>query len=718
MEENFHTLLGATVAYIGDMKKDMLKLSCGDEFPVNQITSEFSSSGEKSEVSFDAICSDLKNIKSSLSHTVNAFSSYSAQVKGVLADQLTLHDISSENCIQADQKFFHLLSHLAKGLQSGLFARIRELSTHSLSKNLSEFIDHYNELNMKYNELLIVSSEVPNKQLGLLEQTSVFELLEKEISNSAKEIESVRSSFESKLSAATADWEYERSKLMTELHRQAGVIEELRGTAEANETAHLLLKGELGRLAQEFCSKENVDVGPNSALNQLRSFLFKVVKKCPWIKDSLYGSNSEAYDSVLPNPIEQKKSLDKIILERNELEDECHQLKQKLLSLRDSHTELMNKLNVKNDELQLVLEKSRKLEGRIAHYREMINKLCDPKIATAFANNLRQNIPFSKADVHNNSSSASTLSVNLSNQINSSSTCLRSEQEGSLTTVSILSSNKTSETQSSSIFSRVGATVTAVANVITSPKRPHPAPESSCESKLIRPDHLAQKSNQIPYTIPVVGATGLGRCEDIPLLYDSVASKVPPPVISTRSHNFAIPDRPILSSSHETASGAMRSVALRKPLIELPVSKLKSPTASNPSDDFHLAFSSGSLAKKELAANGSDKGEDFRLKNLDSDFSFLQYEPLAESTSQIPQDVLRVVHACIKESSAYRRPEMVNHPTTVQPLNKKDDISPYSKAANPSPWQVPICEPSRQYSDFRFSILINRDRVSLNASIF
>ncbi|CAH8463781.1 unnamed protein product [Heterobilharzia americana] len=39
---------------------------------------------------------------------------------------------------------------------------------------------------------------------------------------------------------------------------------------------------------------------------------------------------------------------------------------------------------------------------------------------------------------------------------------------------------------------------------------------------------------------------------------------------------------------------------------------------------------------------------------------------------------------------------MVNHPTTVQPLNKKDDISPYSKAANPSPWQVPICEPSRQ----------------------
>ncbi|CAH8463764.1 unnamed protein product [Heterobilharzia americana] len=580
MEENFHTLLGATVAYIGDMKKDMLKLSCGDEFSVNQITSEFSSSGEKSEVSFDAICSDLKNIKSSLSHTVNAFSSYSAQVKGVLADQLTLHDISSENCIQADQKFFHLLSHLAKG----------------------------------------------NQQFG-------------------ERNESVRSSFESKLSAATADWEYERSKLMTELHRQAGVIEELRGTAEANETAHLLLKGELGRLAQEFCSKENVDVGPNSALNQLRSFLFKVVKKCPWIKDSLYGSNSEAYDSVLPNPIEQKKSLDKIILERNELEDECHQLKQKLLSLRDSHTELMNKLNVKNDELQLVLEKSRKLEGRIAHYREMINKLCDPKIATAFANNLRQNIPFSKADVHNNSSSASTLSVNLSNQINSSSTCLRSEQEGSLTTVSILSSNKTSETQSSSIFSRVGATVTAVANVITSPKRPHPPPESSCESKLIRPDHLAQKSNQIPYTMPVVGATGLGRCEDIPLLYDSVASKVPPPVISTRSHNFAIPDRPILSSSHETASGAMRSVALRKPLIELPVSKLKSPTASNPSDDFHLAFSSGSLAKKELAANGSDKGEDFRLKNLDSDFSFLQYEPLAESTSQIPQDVLRVVHA-------------------------------------------------------------------------
>ncbi|VDO84048.1 unnamed protein product, partial [Schistosoma curassoni] len=214
-----------------------------------------------------------------------------------------------------------------------------------------------------------------------------------------------------------------------------------------------------------------------------------------------------------------KKSLNKIILERNELEDQWHQTKQELLSLRNSHVELTNQLKAKNDEVNEMLEKSSKLQQRVSHYRELVNKLCDPRMAVAFAENVRQNLSSNKTDVHCSSSSTiqSTPLTNSSSSMNFNNItpCVQSDQENSLGTVSTLvtnkssspSSRKSSETSSTSIFSRVGAAVTAIANVITSPKRPQQSPEYSSDNKRSRP------------SVSVTEPTGLAKSEEKPVLY-------------------------------------------------------------------------------------------------------------------------------------------------------------------------------------------------------
>lgn len=91
----------------------------------------------------------------------------------------------------------------------------------------------------------------------------------------------------------------------------------------------------------------------------------------------------------------------------------------------------------------------------------------------------------------------------------------------------------------------------------------------------------------------------------------------------------------------------------------------------------------------------------FLLIIYSQDFSFLKHGPLAESTSQLPQDVLRSVHANIGKDhqDANRRPsEFIDRPTISQPQNKKDEIflTPAApKPFNPS-WQISKQEPSKQ----------------------
>ncbi|CAH8490844.1 unnamed protein product [Schistosoma rodhaini] len=719
MDEDQCLVLGSTVSDISGLKKDILSLgrvlrACdfqnaddlkdadeNNSFPCKMYCYE-----EKNEItSCGTIFSDLKSIKSLLSDTSSAFSSYSEQLRTAFSvankfselSRVTLSENSCLSSVETEQDFYHLLSTLARGLQSGLFARIRELSTFSLDKTLSEFIDQYNELNIKYNELL-VTSQIPVKQSSstvLLDQTAVFEMLEKEMSNSAKEVEHVRSSFESRLNSITADWECERSKLMTELHKKEVAIEELEKLIEAKEIAYSKDKGDLDELAQQFCSKEEVAVGPNMSLNQLRSFLNKLEKKCPWIWDLFYGNCNEITCSVLPNPIEQKKSLNKIILERNELEDQWHQTKQELLSLRNSHVELINQLKAKNDELNAMFEKSSKLQQRVSHYRELVNKLCDPRMAVAFADNVRQNLSSNKVDVHcsNSSTIQSTPLINSSSSMNCNNvtSCVQSDQENSLTTVSTLITNKTSspssrkssETSSTSIFSRVGAAVTAIANVITSPKRAQQSPEYSSDNKRSRP------------AVSVTESTGLAKSEEKPVLHrfqDSSPNKISHPVLSSSSSS---------SSAVTLDNGPMRyHSSTRKPLTELPRSKVKSPTTSK-SDHFLSPLSSAPMLKKEYIDNCSKPITDLHSKKLDPDFSFLQHGPLAESTTQLPQDVLRSIHAIIGKNhqDANRRPsEFTDGPTISQSQNKKDEffLTPAApKPLNPS-WQIPKQEPLKQ----------------------
>ncbi|KAH8850321.1 hypothetical protein EWB00_009253 [Schistosoma japonicum] len=725
MDEDPQLVLSSTVSDINNLRNDIVNISsvlraCDFQdvdddatstvvIPTSLIPRELYSYKKISETfsSYDSVISDLKIIRNRVSVTSDAFASYSEQLKTTLSCLNTFSEISKstqfektcQSFVQTEDDFYHLLNQLAKGLQSGLFFNVRELSTFSLNKILSEFIDQYNELNIKYNELLAMSSQIPIKQLGCtyLDQTAVFEMLEKEISNSAKEVEQVRSSFESRLNAITADWECERSKLMTDLHKKEVTVEKLQQVVEEKETAYLKLKGDLDELARRFCSKENIPVDQNASLYQVKSFLMKLEKKCSWIWDVLYENCNEVTHSILPNPIDQKKALNKIILERNELQDHWFQTKQELISLKNSHTELTNQLKTKNNELNVMFEKSSKLQERVSHYRELVNKLCNPKVATAFANNVRQNLSSNKlVDVQCTTSSSGTTSTPIMNStINNNLTAsVQSEQENSLTTVSTLllskaSPRKSSETSSSSILSRVGAAVTAIANVITSPKRLQQSPEYSSENKRSRPSATAAE--------PRVS----GKHEEKPVFYDSIPSKIAHPVLSTKSNNIILPDKPITSSTTpQDGIGLVRHSSTRKPLTELSGPKVKSPTKS---DHFLSPFSSTSQSRKEYFDKNYSKpitnSHFLHPKKLDPDFSFLQHGPLAESTTQLPQDILRSIHANIgKDLNVNRRPpEFINRLTTSQSPNEKDDlfITSASKPLNPS-WQVPKQEPLKQ----------------------
>ncbi|CAH8828181.1 unnamed protein product [Trichobilharzia szidati] len=55
-------------------------------------------------------------------------------------------------------------------------------------------------------------------------------------------------------------------------------------------------------------------------------------------------------------------------------------------------------------------EKSKKMEERLTHYRHMVQQLCDPQVASAFAEGLRKNLCTGKSDSHVNSYTASTSS--------------------------------------------------------------------------------------------------------------------------------------------------------------------------------------------------------------------------------------------------------------------------------------------------------------------
>ncbi|KAH8850325.1 Epa2p-like protein [Schistosoma japonicum] len=661
MDEDPQLVLSSTVSDINNLRNDIVNISsvlraCDFQdvdddatstvvIPTSLIPRELYSYKKISETfsSYDSVISDLKIIRNRVSVTSDAFASYSEQLKTTLSCLNTFSEISKstqfektcQSFVQTEDDFYHLLNQLAKGLQSGLFFNVRELSTFSLNKILSEFIDQYNELNIKYNELLAMSSQIPIKQLGCtyLDQTAVFEMLEKEISNSAKEVEQVRSSFESRLNAITADWECERSKLMTDLHKKEVTVEKLQQVVEEKETAYLKLKGDLDELARRFCSKENIPVDQNASLYQVKSFLMKLEKKCSWIWDVLYENCNEVTHSILPNPIDQ------------------------------------------------MFEKSSKLQERVSHYRELVNKLCNPKVATAFANNVRQNLSSNKlVDVQCTTSSSGTTSTPIMNStINNNLTAsVQSEQENSLTTVSTLllskaSPRKSSETSSSSILSRVGAAVTAIANVITSPKRLQQSPEYSSENKRSRPSATAAE--------PRVS----GKHEEKPVFYDSIPSKIAHPVLSTKSNNIILPDKPITSSTTpQDGIGLVRHSSTRKPLTELSGPKVKSPTKS---DHFLSPFSSTSQSRKEYF----DKNYSKPITNS----HFLHPKKL----DPLPQDILRSIHANIgKDLNVNRRPpEFINRLTTSQSPNEKDDlfITSASKPLNPS-WQVPKQEPLKQ----------------------
>ncbi|KAK4473582.1 hypothetical protein MN116_002937 [Schistosoma mekongi] len=725
MEADPRLVLSSTVSDINNLRNDIVNISsvlraCDFQnvdddangtvvIPMNLTPRELYPCKKMSEISssYDSIISDLRIIRNRLSDTWDAFTSYSEQLKATFSyfnafsevSKSTQFEDTCQGFVQTGDDFYHLLNQLAKGLQSGLFFHVRELSTFSLNKVVGEFIDQYNELNIKYNELLAMSSQIPIKQLSCtyLDQTAVFEMLEKEISNSAKEVEQVRSSFESRLNAITSDWECERSKLMTDLHKKEVTIEKLQQVVEEKETMYLRLKGDLDELAQRFCSKENIPVGQNASLYQVKSFIMKLEKKCSWIWDVLYENCIEMTHSVLPNPVDQKKTLNKVILERNELHDHLFQTKQELISLKNLHTELTNQLKTKNDELNVMFEKSSKLQERVSHYRELVNKLCDPKVAAAFANNVRQNLSSNKlVDVQCTTNSSSTTSTPIINStINNNLTAsVQSEQENSLTTVSTLllskaSPRKSSETSSTSILSRVGAAVTAIANVITSPKRLQQSPEYFSENKRSRPSVSAAE--------PRVS----GKSEEKPVFFDSIPSKISHPILSTKSNDFILPDKPITSSTTQDGIGLVRHSSTRKPLTELPGPKVKSPTTK--SDHFLSPFSSTSQPKKEYFDKNYSKpitnSHFLHPKKIDPDFSFLQHGPLAESTTQLPQDLLRSIHANIgKDSNVDRRPpEFINRLTTSKSPNEINDlfITPASKPLNPS-WQVPKQEPLKQ----------------------
>ncbi|KAF6777345.1 hypothetical protein AHF37_03174 [Paragonimus kellicotti] len=485
---------------------------------------------------------------------------------------------------------------------------------------------------LKCNERLIDSPARPPK--SLLDQTAVFELLERNMVASADEIEKIKVQCEAELEetkrhAEDIELQLQRVKaesvrLSVELDRvnreRGSETEELRATCSQlqcdkkrlelelnrSEAESVRLTLEMSRIKQVYereseelrstCSRLEDDAKlygqklqhSEARVADLERELNAVhgrstFSRCPWIFSAIADEN-QSPSSVLPNPvslmIKQKLLIENLTLERNNAQDKLHRATEELTLMQKVRDELEKSLEAATLQAQTDKSEIGKLKQNITRYRGYIRQFLSLNLT---------------APVH----SEPVTPCPTDSQSSVTSIATNASMDNSSATVQSVASTSPL-TSPSPLLARVGAVVSAIVTAI-SPHRGKPSPHEP-----------------LP-TVSPVHSLGLLRHSD-----HSPKSSVPNPSnIKTSANPFAIPSLP-RSSNHPLGK--------RRPLGELPF-MISEEGNSGDSRQPAIPVSEPTGTAENVTSTAITGSKQPKLFDFEGD-SLLPTNPLAESTAR------------------------------------------------------------------------------------
>ncbi|OON21668.1 hypothetical protein X801_02435, partial [Opisthorchis viverrini] len=207
------------------------------------------------------------------------------------------------------------------------------------------------------------------------------------------------------------------------------------------------------------------------SLPRLSHALDTILKRCPWLFSAITDENHDPTEP-LPSPItlltKQQHMCEKLVLERNDAQDKLQRLANELANSEKMCSSLRTELDSAVKQQEADKEEIAKLNKKVVRYRNYMLQVCDPKIASRLAA-MCATVP--PRDDDGRSSNGSLTDT--PQPIKDYSSSVGCSHEGS-TILSKRSPQRQEEhrdNSSSSVLSKVGAAVTALATAIVSPRR-------------------------------------------------------------------------------------------------------------------------------------------------------------------------------------------------------------------------------------------------------
>ncbi|KAG5453828.1 hypothetical protein CSKR_109603 [Clonorchis sinensis] len=207
------------------------------------------------------------------------------------------------------------------------------------------------------------------------------------------------------------------------------------------------------------------------SLPRLSHALDTILKRCPWLFSAITDENQDPA-IPLPNPItlltKQQHMCEKLMLERNDAQDKFQRVANELAISEKVCSSLRADLDSAVKQQEMHKEEIAKLNKKVLRYRNYMLQVCDPKIASRLAAMCATVTPRDDDGRGLNGSVTDTPQP-----ITGFSSSVGCSHEGS-TILSKRSPQRQEEhrdNSSSSVLSKVGAAVTALATAIVSPRR-------------------------------------------------------------------------------------------------------------------------------------------------------------------------------------------------------------------------------------------------------
>ncbi|CAH8441347.1 unnamed protein product [Dicrocoelium dendriticum] len=358
--------------------------------------------------------------------------------------------------------------------------------------------------NREYLELecdLLRQSSVPSTNRPILDQTAVFELLERQTTLSSEELERIKMEFENKLQRSTAavvtleqqlsECRDSTSKLELQLNESRAAVVTLEQQLSECRASKQQVEHDLDSFNETLQQVVNRYI-PSKAfplvqqpLTRIHHTLDTLVKLCPWLFSVVMDENT-APDTVLPNPVslmlKQSMIVDKLTLERNAAEDKAHRACEEVAEQRKFISVLEERL--KQYEQQSVSDQAQiqKQLQKLSRYRKFMSQFLDPDVAASVAANVAAHYNNQSKGSHvdeafeSNASTAGDRSMPVSTSFSvehnqPSQTMAITPEPVRQVAVNSASSDTRALISPGAVLSRVGSAVTAIAAAITSPRR-------------------------------------------------------------------------------------------------------------------------------------------------------------------------------------------------------------------------------------------------------